>query len=82
MTIIIVYLGHNKATFNWGNRQHPNTEGNKMKTKELKHQLWQAYYTAKDEGASREVTNAILDVMVIADKEAEDKKLEKSKVCS
>ena len=53
-----------------------------MKTKELKHQLWQAYYTAKDEGASREVTNAILDVMVIADKEAEDKKLEKSKVCS
>ena len=48
-----------------------------MKTKELKNQLWQAYYTAKDEGASREVTNAILDVMVIADKEAEDKKLKK-----
>ena len=70
------------ATFNWGNRQHPNTKGKKMKTKELKHQLWQAYYTAKDEGASREVTNAILDVMVIADKEAEDKSLEKTKVCS
>ena len=35
-----------------------------MKTEELKHQLWQANYTAKDEGASREVTNAILDVMV------------------
>ena len=48
-----------------------------MKTKELKNQLWQAYYTAKDEGASREVTNAILDVMVIADKEAEDKKFKK-----
>ena len=48
-----------------------------MKTKELKYQLWQAYYTAKDEGASREVTNAILDVMVIADKEAEDKNLKK-----
>ena len=53
-----------------------------MKTKELKHQLWQAYYTAKDEGASREVTNAILDVMVIADKEAEEKKMEKTKVSS
>ena len=48
-----------------------------MKTKEIKEQLWQAYYTAKGEGASREVTNAILDVMVIADKEAEDKKLKK-----
>ena len=33
------------------------TKGNKMKTKELKEQLWQAYYTAKDEGASRKVTN-------------------------
>jgi len=53
------------------------TKGNKMKTKELKEQLWQAYYTAKDEGASRKVTNAILDVMVIADKEAEEKRLEK-----
>ena len=51
-----------------------------MNTKELKHQLWQAYYTAKDEGASREVTNAILDVMVIAEKEAENS--EKTEVCS
>ena len=49
-----------------------------MKTKELKEQLWQAYYTAKNEGASREVTNAILDVMVIADKEAEEKKFRKN----
>ena len=48
-----------------------------MKTRELKHQLWQAYYTAKDEGASREVTNAILDVMVIADNEAEEKRQNK-----
>ena len=51
-----------------------------MKTKELKDQLWQAYYTAKDEGASREVTNAILDVMVIADKEAEKKRENKELV--
>jgi len=53
-----------------------------MKTKELKEQLWQAFYTAKNEGASREVTNAILDVMIMADKEAEEKSLEKTKVCS
>ena len=58
------------------------TKGNKMKTKELKHQLWQAYYTAKDEGASREVTNAILDVMVIADKEAEKKRQNKELIAS
>ncbi len=51
-----------------------------MKTKELKDQLWQAYYAAKEIGASREVTNAILDAMVIADKEAEEKSLEKTKV--
>ena len=51
-----------------------------MKTKELKEQLWQAYYTAKDEGASREVTNEILDVMVIADKEAEKKRENKELV--
>jgi|TARA_A100001388_G_C28638210_1_gene435726 hypothetical protein len=71
-----------RATFNWGNRQHPNTKGKKMKTKELKEQLWQAYYTAKNEDASRKVTNAILDVMIMADKEAEEKSLEKTKVCS
>ena len=65
-----------------GSIRENKTKGKKMKTKELKHQLWQAYYTSKDEGASREVTNAILDAMVIADKEAEEKSLEKTKVCS
>jgi len=79
--IYIIMRDITRATFNRGNRQHPNTKGKKMKTKELKSQLWQAYYTAKDEGASREVTNAILDVMIIADKEAEKKSLEKTKVC-
>ena len=53
-----------------------------MKTKELKRKLWKAYYEAQEEGASRKVTNAILDVMVIADKEVEDKRLEKTKVAS
>ena len=42
-----------------------------MKTKELKDQLWQAYYAAKEIGASREVSNAIIDVMVLMDKETE-----------
>jgi hypothetical protein len=51
-----------------------------MKTKELKDQLWQAYYAAKEIGASRKVTNAILDVMVVADKEAEEKRLEKKEL--
>ena len=48
-----------------------------MNTRQIKKDLWEAYYTAKDAGASRKVTNAILDVMVIADKEAEEKNLEK-----
>ncbi len=53
-----------------------------MNTKKIKSELWEVYYTAKDAGASRKVTNAILDVMVIADKEAEEKRLEKTKVSS
>jgi hypothetical protein len=53
-----------------------------MNTKKMKKELWEAYYTAKAEGASREVTNAIIDVMVIADKEAAGKKLEKIEVSS
>lgn len=51
-----------------------------MNTKELKDQLWQAYYKAAEQGASKKVTNAIIDVMVIADKEAaqnSEKTLEK-----
>jgi len=48
-----------------------------MNTKQLKKDLWAAYYTATEEGASREVINAILDVMVIADKEAEKKQEKK-----
>ena len=51
-----------------------------MNTTQLKKELWQAYYTAQEQGASREVTNAILDVMVIADKEAEEKRLEKKEL--
>ncbi len=48
--------------------------------KELNEQLWQTWFKAKELGASRTVTNAILDAMVILDKEA--KNSEKTKVCS
>ena len=81
MPIYIVYLRHTKATFNWGNRQHPNTKGKKMQTtKELKDQLWEVWYKAREAGASRTATNAILDAMVVIDKEAENS--EKTEVCS
>ena len=69
------------ATFNWGNRQHPNTKGNKMKDlKEIKRELWETWHKAKEAGAPRQVTNAIIDVMVIMDKEQENS--EKTEVCS
>ena len=48
--------------------------------KELKEQLWQAWFTAKELGTSRTATNAILDAMVIIDKEAENS--EKTEVSS
>ena len=44
-----------------------------MNTKELKDQLWQVWYKAQELGASRVATNAILDAMVVIDKEAEEK---------
>ena len=51
-----------------------------MNTKEIKDQLWTAWYKAQELGASRVATNAILDAMVVIDKEAE--KSEKTEVCS
>lgn len=67
MPIIIVYLRHN-------------TKGKKMKTKELKALLWEVWHKAKEAGASRTATNAIIDAMVVIDKEAE--KSEKTEVSS
>jgi|TARA_R110002020_G_scaffold36016_3_gene108354 hypothetical protein len=57
-----------------------NDKESKMNTKELKDQLWQVWYKAKEAGASRIATNAILDAMVVIDKEAENS--EKTEVCS
>ena len=51
-----------------------------MKTKEIKDQLWEVWYKSREAGASRVATNAILDAMVVIDKEAENS--EKTEVCS
>ena len=51
-----------------------------MKTKELKALLWEVWHKAKEAGASRTATNAIIDAMVVIDKEAE--KSEKTEVSS
>jgi hypothetical protein len=60
-----------KATFNWGNRQHPKTKGNKMNYKktQMKSDLWDIIYKAQQSGVGREVTNAIIDVMILMDEE-------------
>ena len=80
----IIYLRHKKATFNWGNRQHPNTKGNKVKDmkdiKEIKRELWEVIFKAQALGASKAVKYAIIDAMIVIDKEAE--KSEKTEVCS
>jgi hypothetical protein len=49
---------------------------------QMKSDLWDIVYKAKNElGVGREITNAIIDVMILMDKEAE-KNSEKSEVCS
>ncbi len=60
--------------------QRNNNERKVMNTKELKDQLWEVWYKAREAGASRVATNAILDAMVVIDKEAENS--EKTEVCS
>jgi hypothetical protein len=72
-----------KATFNWGNRQHPKTKGNKMNYTEtqMKSDLWDIVYKAQNEiGLGREVINGLIDVMILMDKEAENS--EKTEDCS
>jgi hypothetical protein len=48
--------------------------------KKIKKQLWEAYYSAEDAGQSKAVKYAIIDVMVLMDKEQENS--EKTEVCS
>ncbi len=51
-----------------------------MKT-QMKSDLWDIVYKAQADGVGREVTNAIIDVMILMDKETE-KNSEKTEVCS
>ena len=48
--------------------------------KKIKSDLWEVYYKLEEAGASKVVKYAVIDVMVLMDKEAENS--EKSEVCS
>ena len=48
--------------------------------KKIKSDLWDVYYKLEEAGASKVVEYAVIDVMVLMDKEAENS--EKSEVCS
>ena len=47
--------------------------------KKIKSDLWEVYYKLEEAGASKVVKYAVIDVMVLMDKEAE-KKLEKKEL--
>ena len=47
--------------------------------KKIKSELWEAYYSAEAAGLSKAVKYAIIDVLVLMDKE-EEKKLEKKEL--
>ena len=56
------------------------TKGNKMNfNKQIKSELWDVYYKLEEAGASKVVKYAIIDVMILMDKE-EEKKLEKKEI--
>ena len=48
--------------------------------KQIKSDLWDVYYKLEEAGASKAVKYAVIDIMVLMDKEAENS--EKSEVCS
>ena len=48
--------------------------------KKLKSDLWDVYYKLEEAGASKAVKYAVIDIMVLMDKEEENS--EKSEVCS
>ena len=49
---------------------------NKMSytSKQMKSDLWDIVYKAQENGVGRKVTNAIIDVMILMDKEEEKEK--------
>ena len=48
--------------------------------KKIKSDLWDVYYKLEEAGASKAVKYAVIDIMVLRDKEEENS--EKSEVCS
>ena len=42
-------------------------------TKQIKSDLWEVYYKLEEAGASNAVQYAVIDIMVLMDKEAEKK---------
>ena len=48
--------------------------------KKIKSDLWDVYYKLEEAGASKAVKYAVIDIMILMDKEAENS--EKSEVCS
>ena len=48
--------------------------------KKIKSDLWDVYYKLEEAGASKAVKYAVIDIMVLMDKEEENS--EKSEVCS
>ena len=42
-------------------------------TKQIKSDLWDVYYKLEEAGASKDVKYAVIDIMVVMDKEAEKK---------
>ena len=49
--------------------------------KKIKSDLWGVYYKLEEAGASKVVKYAIIDIMILMDKEEEENS-EKSQVCS
>ena len=49
--------------------------------KQIKSDLWDVYYKLKEAGASKVVKYAIIDIMILMDKEEEENS-EKVEVCS
>ena len=42
-------------------------------TKQIKSDLWDVYYKLEEAGASKDVKYAVIDIMILRDKEAEKK---------
>ena len=50
--------------------------------KQIKSDLWDVYYKLEEAGASKVVKYAIIDIMILMDKEEEEENSEKVEVCS